>query len=339
MRIRASCILILFVKVWQSGGVINDKLCIFVPTILKFFFMGMYLRISVVFLFLAATLLFISCNQRSGRGIPKAENNIGFDTVSMQERHHLDGDTTNPYCNIEIAFIYPVSSPKSDLAILQQFFILNTFGVPYDTLAPTKAVHAYVKNYIDNYKADAKTYKETANEIEELNNLISNLDVLDKEHYEETYFYSYYEKLSDSIVYNRHGILSFQVILSNNKGGAASYDLFRNYVLNLQTGKQVTESDIFHAGYESTLQRIIIASLLDQAKVKSVEELEELGFFGIYEIVPNSNFLLNEKGIIYTYNKGEYSAYQLDAPVVFIPYEEILTLIKENSVASKLAKL
>ena len=28
--------------------------------------------------------------------------------------------------------------------------------------------------------------------------------------------------------------------------------------------------------------------------------------------------LLTDKGITYTYNKGEYSAYQLDAPEVFI---------------------
>lgn len=301
--------------------------------------MGVYHRMSVVLLSLVALLFFISCNQQGGRSMFKAENNVEFDTISLVARHHLDGDTTNPYCNIGVEFIYPVSSSKMNLDMLQQFFIRNTFGVPYDTLAPADAVKAYVRNYIENYTVDARTYRESADEIEKLNSLISGIDVSDSEHYTEDFFYSYYENLSDSIVYNRYGVLAFQVKQSNNKGGAASYDSFRNYVLNLQTGRQVTENDIFNAGYDTALQRLIITSLLDQANVKSVEELEDLGFFGVREIVPNHNFLLNEKGIIYTYNKGEYSAYQLDAPQVFIPYEVILSLLRENSVASKLADL
>jgi len=302
--------------------------------------MGGYHRISVVLLFLLVLSLFIFCNRRQGeRRMFREENNVGFDTVSMVARHHLNGDTANPYCNIEVDFIYPTSSGKMNLDRLQQFFIRNTFGAPYDTLSTREAVQAYVRNYIENYTADAGTYRESADEIRELNNLISGIDMSDSEHYTEDFFYSYYESLSDSIVYNYHGILSFQVKQSNNKGGAASYDSYRNYVVNLNTGKQVTEGDIFNDGYDKALQRLIIASLLEQGNAGSVEELEDFGFFGIGEIVPNQNFLLNDKGVIYTYNKGEYSAYQLDAPQVFIPYEMIFSLLRENSVASKLANL
>ncbi|WP_298653313.1 RsiV family protein [uncultured Proteiniphilum sp.] len=301
--------------------------------------MEVYHRMPVFILSLIVLLSFISCNHQGGRSMFRAENSVGFDTVSMVERHHLDGDTANPHCDIRVEFVYPVSSNKMSVDMLQQFFIRNVFGVPYDTLAPSAAVQAYVLNYIGNYTADAKTYRESADEIRELNNLIAGIDVSDSEHYTEDFFYSYYESLCDSIVYNRHGVLAFQVKQSNNKGGAASYDSFRNYVWNLNTGRQVTENDIFNAGYDTALQRIIITSLLEQADVKSVDELEDLGFFGVREIMPNHNFLLNDKGIIYTYNKGEYSAYQLDAPQVFIPYEAILSLLRENSVASKLANL
>lgn len=302
--------------------------------------MEVYYRMSVFLLSILALLFFISCNQQQGeRSMFRAENNIEFDTVSLVARHHLDGDTANPYCNIGVDFVYPVSSGRMSLDLLQQFFIRNTLGAPYDTLSPSGAVQAYMHNYIENYTADARTYRESAEEIRELNNFISGIDASDSEHYTEDFFYSYYESLSDSIVYNYHGILSFQVKQSNNKGGAASYDSYRNYVLNLNTGRQVTENDIFNAGYDTALQRLIIASLLEQANAGSVEELEDLGFFGVQEIVPNQNFLLNDKGIIYTYNKGEYSAYQLDAPQVFIPYEMMFSLLRENSIAAKLANV
>ncbi len=126
---------------------------------------------------------------------------------------------------------------------------------------------------------------------------------------------------------------------SNNKDGAISYHSYRNFVLNLHTGNQVTENDIFNAGYDNALQSLIIHFLLDQHKVKTVSELEEIGFFGIQEIIPNRNFLLTEKGIIYTYNQGEYSAYQLEAPQVFISYDDIRSLLRENTIVYKLADL
>lgn len=294
-----------------------------------------------------AILCLSSCNQQSGGSMFKVENKVEFDTINLIARHHLDSDTLNPYCDIALEFIYPVSSSNMQLDQLQQFFIRNTLGAQYDTLAPDNAAQQYVRNYIDNYIADAKTYRESSDEIDKINNIISGADSndhADHEHYhhdarERAFFYSYYERLSDSIVYNQHEVISFQVKQSNNKGGASSYNSYRNYVLNLQTGKQVTENDIFNAGYNAVLQDIIISSLLEQNKVEAIEELEDLGFFGVREIMPNQNFLLNEKGIIYTYNKGEYSAYQLDAPEIFIPYQSLISLLKENSIAAKLANL
>ncbi len=291
-------------------------------------------------LLLVASLWFTACNQPGGRSMFRVDNNVEFDTIGLVKRHYLDGDTTNPYCNIEVEFVYPVRSGKMSLESLQQFFIRNIFGAPYDTLSPSESVQAYVQNYIRNYTADVKTYRESADEIRELNTLISGAaEIPDSEHSTEDFFYSYYERLSDSIAYNQHGVLSFQVKQSNNKGGAASYDSYRNYVLNLNAGKQVTENDIFNAGYDMVLQQLIISSLLQQTQAESVEELEDLGFFGVREIIPNQNFLLNDKGITYTYNKGEYSAYQLDAPQVFIPYEILFPILRENSVAAKLAEL
>lgn len=285
-----------------------------------------------------AVLLFFSCNN-NGRSMFKTENSVGFDTIMVAERSYLEEDTTKPYCDIRVEFVYPVNSGKASLDTLQRFFVKSMLGQPYDSLAPAEAVKAYVNNYIENYNYDATTYRESAIDMLEMNTLIPGIDLLESEHFPEDVFYSYYESLSDSIVFNRSGVLAFQVRQSNNKGGSTSYDSYRNYVINLNTGQQVTENEIFNAGYDIALQSLIIASLLDKNNVKTVEELEDLGYFGVLEIVPNKNFLLNDKGIIYTYNKGEYSAYQLDAPQVFIPYSLIRSLLRENSIAYKLAGL
>ncbi len=200
-------------------------------------------------------------------------------------------------------------------------------------------MEAYVQNYIENYAYDAATYRESVSDMMELNALIPGINLNDSEHGVDESFYSYYETLSNAIIYNRYGILSFQVEQSNNKGGATSYVSYRNYVVDVNSGRPITENELFRAGYDQALQNLIISSLLEQNNVKSVEELEDLGFFGIREITPNKNFLLTDKGIIYTYNKGEYSAYQLDAPEVHIPYTAVRSLLRDHTLAAKLADL
>lgn len=284
-------------------------------------------------------MLMVSCGN-SGSSKIKAENEISFDTISINKRQHLDNDSTRPFCDISVNFVYPVKSAKTNLDTLQRFFVSNMFGPSFEDLKPLAAVEAYISNYIDNYSHDAYTYSESVSDMEELNALIPGIDVDDSEHEIDKLFYSYYESLSDSITFNQHGILSFQIKQSNSKGEPASYYVsYSNHVINLNTGDQITEYDIFNAGYDKALQELIITSLLEQNGVKTIDELEDLGFFGINEIVPNKNFLLNDKGIIYTYNKGEYSAYQLTAPQVFIPYNVIRSLLRENTIVSKLADL
>lgn len=301
--------------------------------------MEVAIRKLVFSLLLFAIAIMLSCSN-SGSSRFRAANDIGFDTISVNKRQHLDGDSTRPYCDITVDFIYPVRSSKANLDTLQHFFVRSMFGPSFDHLEPSAAVDAYVNNYIENYSHDANTYSETVSDMEELNALIPGIDMEDGEHAMDNLFYSYFESLSDSITYNQYGILSFQIKQSNSKGEASTYYIsYSNYVINLNTGNQITENDIFNAGYDKALQSLIITSLLEQNGVKSVDELEDLGFFGINEIVPNINFLLNDKGIIYTYNKGEYSAYQLTAPQVFIPYSAIRSLLRENTIVSKLADL
>jgi hypothetical protein len=124
----------------------------------------------------------------------------------------------------------------------------------------------------------------------------------------------------------------------NNKGGSATYSSHNNYVINLRTGDLLTEGDIFTPGYDVALQQLFEKVLMQENNVKTVSDLENLGYFGIEEIMPNRNFLIDNKGITYIFNKGEYSAYLLDAPEVFISFDELRMLLKKNTVVSKLAE-
>lgn len=290
-------------------------------------------------LILLISIVIISCNNKEASKF-RVENDIEFDTIRTAKRHHIEGDSKNPYCDIRIEFVYPKTSKETELKTIQQFFVKSIFGGSFEELEPEHAIEAYVSNYFKNYSKDADTYRGTVTDMNELNALIPGIDIHDSEHVMSDMFYSYFESLSDSITFNQYDIISFQVKQSNSKGEPNSfYVSYRNYVLYLNTGNQILEGDIFIGGYDYAMQNIIITTLIEQNDVETLEDLEDIGYFGVREIVPNKNFLINDKGITYTFNKGEYSAYQLDAPEVFIPFNIIRPLLRENTIISKLANL
>ncbi len=286
----------------------------------------------------ALSIVFVSCNTDK-KSIFSKENQVEFDTLIVERKQYLHNDTTNPFCDLNVHFVYPFNGSKTDLKRLQQLFIRNTFGEMYDAFDPEEVVELYTNNFLKNYETDARIFKEELDDLESYPNFIpQNLDAHHEEELLSNDFYSYHETLLNKIHFNQNNILSFQVSRSNNKGGSASYSSINNYVINIRTGEPITENDIFTPGYDVALQQLFEKNLMQQNEVKTISDLEDLGYFGIDEIMPNRNFLIDADGITYIFNKGEYSAYLLNAPEVFISFDELRMLLKKNTVVSKLAE-
>lgn len=267
------------------------------------------------------------------------DNQVTFDTLIVQNKQYLHNDTASPFCDLNVHFVYPITSSKTDLTRLQQLFIRNTLGQTYDAFTPEEAVERYTKAFLRNYEADARIFKDELLDLESHPNLIpQNLDMHHEDEMQTKDFYSYQETLTNKVHFNESNLLSFQVCRSNIKGGSATYSAYSNYVINLQTGNLITESDIFTPGYDVALQQLFATYLMQQNEVNTISDLEDLGYFGIDEIMPNRNFLIDANGITYIFNKGEYSAYLLDAPVIFISFDEVRMLLKKNTLVSKLVE-
>lgn len=267
------------------------------------------------------------------------ENQVRFDTLVVEKRHYLSNDTASPFCDLNVRFVYPISSSEADLKTLQQVFILNTFGQSYIDFSPEEAVEQYTKNFLRNYETDARIFQKELQDLEDHPELIpQNFDSQHEKELHSNEFYTYLETLSSKVYFNKSNLLSFQVCRTNNKGGSAIYSAYNNYVINLETGNLITENDLFIAGYDVALQQLFESKLLQKNSVSTVYDLEDLGYFGIEEIMPNRNFLIDEEGITYIFNKGEYSAYLLDAPEIFIPFEDVVMLLRKNTLVSKLAE-
>lgn len=287
----------------------------------------------------AFLLLFFASCKTSSEDIPLKDNQVKFDTLTVEKRQHLNNDTANPYCDLKVHFVYPSASNEVSLQRLHQLFIRNTFGTAFDDLTPREAIDKYTNNFVQNYEADARVFQRKLEDLENHPQLVpQNLDTSHEQALQSTHFYTYLEALSSNVHFNKGNLLSFQVNRINKKGSSATYSAYHNYVISLETGELVTENDLFIGGYDVALQQLFASKLMQQNNVNNIYDLEELGYFGIEEIMPNRNFLIDEKGVTYIFNKGEYSAYLLDAQEIFIPFEDISVLLRENTLVSKLAE-
>lgn len=252
-----------------------------------------------------------------------ADNDITFDSISVDKTYHLLENPENPNCNLQINFTFPAQYDNKDiLKKVQKQFVSSYFGDSYETLSPEEATAKYTEDYLNSYKELTDEYKAELAKADDT---------------PVGAWFSYYEMSSDDIAYNKNDIISYTVNFENYTGGAHGAHSFTNHVINLKTGNPITEEDIFVDGYQEDLAQILIDRIAKQNSLDDVKELENIGFFSIDEIFPNGNFLIDDNGITYTYNEYEIAAYVVGATNVHLPYEEIQHLLKKESPIAHLA--
>ena len=246
------------------------------------------------------------------------DNPLTFDTLAVNETYHLLGDTTNPCCVLEAAFIYP--SGYNDRTLLDKFnrqFVTAFFGENAEEMTPQEAMDNYVKSYITDYKELEDDFG-----AEIRTNSVQPSTIAG---------FTFYETLSNEIVYNMDGILSYIVSVESYTGGAHGSRSYTNHVLYLKNGEELHEQDIFKDNFQDKLAKIIVEAIASNYQLMEAKSLESLGFFNINEIYPNDNFYVDALGITYTYNIYEIAPYAAGCIDVFLPYDKIQHLIREDS--------
>lgn len=275
--------------------------------------MRTHLRESMLAILLSG-ILATSCDTGTRKA---SENDITFDSISVEKIYHLLDNPDNPNCNLEIKFVYPKKyADKEILSDIQRQFVSSYFGENYEKLSPEEAVKKYTDDYLAAYKDLEADYK---------------AEVAKSDETPVGSWFSYFEMSSDDIAFNQDDIISYTVSFENYTGGAHGAHSYNNHVLSLKTGKEITEEEIFVDDYQDRLAQILVDQIAKQNNVADPKELENIGFFSVDEIFPNGNFLVNETGITYAFNEYEIAAYVVGVTEVTLPYAEIRHLLRDDS--------
>ncbi|MDR0995123.1 MAG: DUF3298 and DUF4163 domain-containing protein [Tannerella sp.] len=256
-----------------------------------------------------------------------ANNNIRFDSIDIEKTYYLMGKQENPHCDLRLKYVYPVGGLKPELLkAVQKEFIRAFFGDDSQAVSVPVAAQRYAEQYIEDYKAlepDFKKEKEAQHEASDA----------------PLAWYSYYENISNEVTYDAGNLLSFAIDFENYTGGAHGSQSYTAFNIDLRTGNQITEADLYNDGYDTELAKLLVAKLVQNNKVGNPKELESIGYFSVDEIYPNNNFSIDSTGITYHFNEYEIAAYAVGRSDVHLSFEEIKPLLKEdNPIAALVGK-
>ncbi len=274
--------------------------------------------LSEVLLALVVIGLVSSCK---GMGSKGEKNELVYDSIVVKQQIPLihENDSTLPFADVNVSFIYPVKfRNEGSLSRLQEIFKGTFFSsTEFDAMPPKMAMDEYIRRYSDRYKSLSNTY------YEDKARLKGTIPV----------WYWYYMNTSNKIVFQDDSLLSYAVEYSDYEGGA--HGSYRITYTNIDLNRLVTltEEDLFIPGYYRPLTEKIVQALMKAYDVSEPDSLLTKGFFTIEDIVPNNNFWLNREGIHYTYNQYEIAPYAMGTIDVTIPYSELEDILLYMPVA------
>lgn len=265
----------------------------------------------------------VSCTKAQNKRIEI----ITFDTIVVKEKIKLFPNKPDsvPYATLDIKFVYPIAfGSEEQLQKLQYLFCEEVLGEQYaKALLPESAVNNYVKDYVDmclDYGAEC--YEDNLEYgAEGVTNYIS---------------------ISNYINYKSETVISFSASTDEYQCGAANSSYFqKNVVVNLKRIEVIREEDIFIAGYEESLGRVVREKLLEYMREEGYDDDEEAKeeFIDFDNISPNGNFLMDNKGLYYTYDPEEIAYRPAGMFEVFIPYSEIADLLNFETLAKLLPNI
>lgn len=141
------------------------------------------------------------------------------------------------------------------------------------------------------------------------------------------------------VIFNSNDILSLENTEFHFEGGAHPLTFFIYVNYNLKTGKAITLNDLLVPNYKAELDKIGESEFRKTYNVKKGERFETAGYFiKNNDFHLNNNFSITKAGLVFRFGQYEIGPYVMGAPSVFIPYNEIKSLINQEGLLGQFVK-
>ncbi|HMG09958.1 MAG TPA: RsiV family protein, partial [Mucilaginibacter sp.] len=105
-----------------------------------------------------------------------------------------------------------------------------------------------------------------------------------------------------------------------------------------KANKDIALNDLFETGYQDKLKGIAEAIFRKDEKLSDTASLANDYFFKDNKFALNDNFSITPTGFKFIYNQYEIKPYAAGITTLVIPYSQIKSLLRPNTVVTKYAK-
>jgi hypothetical protein len=276
---------------------------------------------------LAATILLL--NSCGSVNYDALDDGVALDSVVVEKSYHMADVDENPACTVRVKFVFPAKlEDQVILTSVQQQFVLYCFGQDYVMLPPNEAVEKYAADYICSFKKTEENFQ-----IFRAKNKSEHEEQWENAKYE----WSSIRLIDNQITFNRLGLISF-VVRTTFDGKQHSQIQCTAKSISLQTGKAITEMDVFVTDFQDDMARILVESLALSYDVDDANELQVKGGIFRENVKPNQNFFVDECGVTYVFNENEIANNADGGEIsVHVPYQKIRHLLRDSTVIVPLA--
>ncbi len=272
---------------------------------------------TLLVILLATSFFFFACNNI----VNQHTGNFTFDSILVNQKAHLFGDTAKPACNINVNFAFATKASDEQMKDSVNKYLLSLcFGDKYMGMDPETVPGKYVENYIENYRKDLEPMylRESAEDS-------SNVGA----------WYSYYKGIEGHVQLYRGNLLVYRTDYNEYTGGAHGVYMTSYLNLLLDTLTPIRLDDLFVPTYKDALTDLLWNQLMADNKVTTHEELEDMGYTSTGELTPTENFFLDRDGITFHYNIYEIAPYVMGAIRIKLPYDAVRHLLNENTIINQ----
>lgn len=299
-----------FVVYKKSSTFINEKKMIMKTNYIK--------HLSSTIIILSFSWLYISCNNTATKGYTST------DTVTTSATQKVDSTSyiksNGEKCNIfaEATIAVPTNCGNGNITELRKQFAKYALDAP-DSLSVDEALNQYMVNYLKQYEISYN--EDTAEGLG---------DEMDSDTIK-----TYNNSINISIIYNSKDIVTYRKTIVTRKNNFVSSVIHRYYSFDIKTGNYITLSNLFRNDAIQYLCQDFKTILMNENNVTSVDQLNDVGYYNIDNLVVNLNFYFDENGITWVYLPNELAIQTLGEPKIKITYSNLEPYLSENSLVKR----
>lgn len=137
-------------------------------------------------------------------------------------------------------------------------------------------------------------------------------------------------------IYNRNGVVTFErvdVVKKNDKVTSVTH---RYYNFDVETQTFIDVNRLFREDAVADVCQLLRQQLLNQNNVSGNEQLNDLGYFNVENIMVTRNFYFDDKGVTWSYLPNELAVEAVGEPKITIPYDDLKSALCDDSIIDRL---